>query len=91
MKQLANPKSILSFGALLPQFISRERDAALQFAVYGVTCVVLEVPVLAVYAWLGVAGGRLSSSTRALVWRERLAGAALVSVGALLATMRATV
>ncbi|MCP3143504.1 LysE family translocator [Pyxidicoccus xibeiensis] len=88
VKQLANPKSILTFGSLLPQFISPGHDTALQFAVYGLTCVVVEVPVLAVYAWLGVAGGRVSSSTRAIVWRERLSGAALVSIGAVLATVR---
>lgn len=91
VKQLANPKSILSFGSLLPQFIHPERDAVTQFTVYGLTCVVVEVPVLAVYAWLGVASGRVSTSARALVWRERLAGAALVSVGAVLATMHAAV
>lgn len=90
MKQLANPKSILSFGSLLPQFISPAHPGAQQFAVYGLTCVIVEVPVLAVYAWLGVAGGRLSSSARALVWRERLSGAALVFIGAGLAMMRAT-
>jgi homoserine/homoserine lactone efflux protein len=90
MKQLANPKSILSFGSLLPQFISPAHPGAQQFAAYGLTCVVVEVPVLAVYAWLGVAGGRLSGSARALVWRERLSGAALVFIGAGLATMRAT-
>ncbi|WP_164001578.1 LysE family translocator [Pyxidicoccus caerfyrddinensis] len=87
IKQLANPKSILSFGALLPQFIHPGKSAVTQFAAYGLTCVVVEVPVLAVYAWLGVAGGRLSSSAQAIVWRERLAGVALVSVGAVLATM----
>lgn len=89
MKQLANPKSILFFGSLLPQFVQPGPDAALQFTVYGVSCIVVEVPVLAVYAWLGVAGGRLSSSARAIVWRERLSGAALVTIGAVLATMRA--
>ncbi|MBJ6763977.1 LysE family translocator [Myxococcaceae bacterium JPH2] len=87
-KQLANPKSILFFGSLLPQFIHPGPHAGWQFAVYGITCIVVEVPVLAVYARLGVAGQRLSSSARALVWRERLSGAALVSIGAVLATMR---
>ncbi|NTX00919.1 MULTISPECIES: LysE family translocator [Myxococcus] len=87
-KQLANPKSILFFGSLLPQFIHPGPRAGLQFAVYGISCIVVEVPVLAVYAWLGVAGGRVSSSPRALVWRERLSGIALIGIGAVLATMR---
>lgn len=87
-KQLANPKSILFFGSLLPQFIQPGPHAALQFTVYGLSCIVVEVPVLAAYAWLGVAGGRLSGSPRAQVWRERLSGTALISIGLVLATMR---
>ncbi|MCK8497388.1 MULTISPECIES: LysE family translocator [Myxococcus] len=87
-KQLANPKSILFFGSLLPQFVQPGPHAGLQFTVYGVSCIVVEVPVLAGYAWLGVAGGRVSSSPRAQVWRERLSGLALIGIGVVLITMR---
>ncbi|HEY1044764.1 MAG TPA: LysE family translocator [Telluria sp.] len=51
--QLSNPKSILFFGAMLPQFVSSGGWPPLaQMALLGAVAVLLEYPVLCAYAWL---------------------------------------
>ena len=65
--QLANPKAILFFTALLPQFVEPSQPIAPQILVLAVTSIVSEFFVLAGYAWLAARGGAL------LVARPRLA------------------
>lgn len=65
--QLANPKAILFFTALLPQFVEPEQPIAPQIFVLAVTSIVSEFFVLAGYAWCAARGGAL------LVARPRLA------------------
>lgn len=86
--QLANPKAILFFTVVLPPFVSPGHGAALQFAVLGVTSIVVEFPVLVVYAWLGSRLRHLVTGRHAW-WRDRAAGALLVGTGARLAFLRA--
>lgn len=88
LTQLANPKSVLTFGALMPQFIDPDRGLLLQYALFAAACVLSEVPILAVYGWLAAQGRRAFAGPRVAVWRERLAGGALVAVGASLAAIR---
>jgi homoserine/homoserine lactone efflux protein len=86
--QLANPKAVLFFGALMPQFIDPAGPQLLQYLVFAALCFVAEVPVLAGYGWLAAKGGRLSRSGRVALWRERVSGGLLVGVGASLAAIR---
>lgn len=59
--QLANPKSILFFGALLPQFVRPDGwPEVAQMALLGAVAVTLEYPVLCIYAWLACRGRRYS-------------------------------
>jgi homoserine/homoserine lactone efflux protein len=88
LTQLANPKSVLTFGALMPQFIDPAGDLVLQYALLAAACVISEMPVLAVYGWLAAQGRRAFVGPRVAVWRERLSGGALIAVGASLATIR---
>ena len=86
--QLANPKAVLFFGALMPQFIDPAGPQLLQYLVFAALCFVAEMPVLAGYGWLAAKGGRLSRSERVALWRERVSGGLLVGVGASLAAIR---
>ena len=79
--QAANPKALVFFVALLPQFINPAGNVALQIAILGVTSVVAEFVVLCGY---GFAAGRLSAwARRPSVARatDRAAGTLLVGAG----------
>jgi homoserine/homoserine lactone efflux protein len=86
--QLANPKAVLFFGALMPQFVDPAAAQLPQYVVFAALCFVAEMPVLAGYGWLAAKGGRLSRSERVALWRERVSGGLLVGVGASLAAIR---
>lgn len=88
LTQLANPKSVLTFGALMPQFIDPAGDLVLQYTLFAAACFASEVPVLAVYGWLAAQGRRAFVGPRVAIWRERLSGGALVAVGASLAAIK---
>jgi homoserine/homoserine lactone efflux protein len=79
--QAANPKALIFFVALLPQFINPAGNVALQIAILGVTSAVAEFCVLCGY---GFAAGRLSVwARRPSVARatDRVAGTLLVGAG----------
>ncbi len=79
--QAANPKAIMFFVALLPQFINPNENIALQVAVLALTSVTSEFVVLVGY---GFAAGRLSHwAKRPGVTRtaDRAAGTLLVGAG----------
>jgi homoserine/homoserine lactone efflux protein len=88
MAQLANPKSVLFFGALMPQFLQLGHPQLPQYAAFALICFVVEMPILAVYGWLASRGRGMFTSPRSIAWRERLSGGALVAVGASIAAVR---
>jgi homoserine/homoserine lactone efflux protein len=73
--QLANPKSILFFGALLPHFVAPTAwPPMLQMVILGAVAVLLEYPVLCAYAWLA----HLNKSSRGTRFLELAAGCLLL-------------
>lgn len=86
--QLANPKNLVFFMAILPPFINPNGNVALQVLILGLTSQALEVLALSFYGSLaGKAGGWLRRSPLAL-WIERAAGAVLIGIGAGLAFVK---
>lgn len=89
INQLANPKSILFWGALFPQFVDyRAGNLVLQLAVLAGTAVAADIVILSSYGLMAARGGRFLASGPAAVWRERISGAALVVVGGALSLAR---
>lgn len=89
--QLANPKSVLFWGAMFPQFVDfRGEDLVLQFSVLAATCIILDGVVLAAYAGAAARGGRAMASGPLAIWRERISGAALITVGGALSLVKKT-
>ena len=85
--QCANPKSLIFFVALLPQFINPNDSVPRQILILGMSSVIIEFAVLSLYAALaartrGMSHGRRSGSL------ERLGGALLIAAGARLAWYR---
>lgn len=86
--QAANPKSILFFGALLPQFVDPAGDVAAQMLVLGVTSVVVEFAVLSVYGGLAGRLRRFATRPAVVLWFERAAGGLLITAGLGMAAIR---
>ncbi len=91
LNQLANPKSILFWGALFPQFVNFRADNLLvQFAILAATGIVADIITLSTYAAVAARGGRFMATGPLAVWRERISGATLVLVGGALSLVKRT-
>ncbi len=86
--QLANPKAIIFFTALLPQFITTNENVLLQFFILGVTSIVFEFPVLVAYGWVAERGRRWIPKGRFAALPDRVAGMFLIGTGIGLAAIR---
>jgi homoserine/homoserine lactone efflux protein len=89
LNQLANPKSVLFWGALFPQFVDFEADNLwVQFAILAATGIVADIIVLSAYAAAATRGRSLLATGMRAVWRERISGGALVVVGGALSLVK---
>jgi len=79
--QMSNPKAILFFSALLPQFLNPHASIVPQIVILGATSVMIEFSILLGY---GIAGSALTP--RYARWTNRVAGGLLIGAGAGLAT-----
>ena len=83
--QLSNPKALIFFTAILPQFIDPRGDVLVQIALLGVAGLAVELGVLTVYI---MAANRLAGSgisARRHLWTQRVGGAFLLGVAAAVA------
>jgi len=85
--QAANPKALVFFIALLPQFISPAASVPWQILVLGISSLAIELLVLSLYAALA-ARARSMTGARFASWLERIGGVVLVAAGARLAWTR---
>jgi homoserine/homoserine lactone efflux protein len=86
--QVANPKALVFFVALLPQFIDARGSVVVQVLILGATSVVIEFFVLLAY---GAAAGRataLAGRPRFRTLANRLAGSMLIVAGVGIARIR---
>jgi homoserine/homoserine lactone efflux protein len=87
LTQLGNPKSVLFFGALLPQFLDTHRPLWPQYLILWAIVAAGETMILNAYGWIASQGRRIVNP-RYAAWRERLSGAMLIFVGAIFASVR---
>ncbi len=85
--QLSNPKALLFFVAILPQFIDRGRPIVLQIFVLGVTSIVLEFVVLTAYGAAAARAARIAMQPRFATATRRLSGVLLVGAALNLARL----
>ena len=85
--QGANPKALIFFVALLPQFVDPAAPVAWQMFVLGASSTVIEFFVLALYVAFAVRARRLAGA-RLAGPLERVGGGFLVAAGARLAMLR---
>ena len=87
LTQLGNPKTVLFFGALLPQFLDVHRPLWPQYLIMWAVVAVGETLIVGGYGWIAAQGNKLVHP-RFAAWRERASGAMLIFVGAIFATVK---
>ena len=86
--QLANPKNLIFFLAILPPFIDSSGNVLVQMLILGITSQIIEIFTLLVYGATANGIGRLVRGSRLATWIDRVSGSILVSIGLGLATIR---
>ena len=89
MTQLANPKALVFFAAIVPQFIDTSGDVVLQVIILGVASVVIELAVLSIYVVTADAIRSRGIAPARRVLAERVGGACLLGVAAAVLVERA--
>lgn len=88
--EFSNPKALLYFSAILPQFLDVSRPIAIQFFIMWLTAFLLQIIIYAAYAYLGerlIKGGVRDWVVNAV---NKTAGTALIFAGLKMATVSAT-
>src|SRR5215467_12431155 len=86
--QAANPKALLFFTAILPQFIDARHNVSFQILILGISSILVEFAILFVY---GELAGRALSAARNPRFEKltnRVAGSLLIGAGVGLARVR---
>jgi homoserine/homoserine lactone efflux protein len=91
MVELSNPKALLYFVALLPQFIDPTQPVGMQMLVFGVTCIGLDTAAYSLYAWLGSKTQRFTANEKFVKASNRASGGLLMIAGAMMATVKRVV
>ena len=81
LTQLLNPKAIIFFTALLPQFVSTQSNLPLQFGILAVTSIAVEFVVLTLYGYFADKSRAIIATGRYASWSDRIAGTCLIGVG----------
>lgn len=86
--QGANPKALIFFTALLPQFIDPRSAVAGQVLILGISSIVIELGVLGMYVVACHSARGMVRRPRVAAMLDRAGGVLLIGAGAGLATMR---
>ncbi len=84
--QLANPKAIVFFVAIVPQFVDPRGTLPLQIAALALLSMVAETLVLCCYVAVAARVRRAGVAARARLWIERAGGAILLAIAAAVAS-----
>jgi homoserine/homoserine lactone efflux protein len=88
---ITNPKGIIFFAAVLPQFIDVARPQALQYAILAATTFTVDLLVMACYTALAARVLRVMRDPAKLRWVNRTLGGAFIAAGLALASFRRAV
>ena len=88
---ITNPKGIIFFAAILPQFIDVARPQAMQYAILGATTFVTDLAIMMAYTALAARVFRMMRDPSHLRWINRGLGGMFVAAGVALAGFRRVV
>jgi threonine/homoserine/homoserine lactone efflux protein len=86
--QASNPKTLIFFTSILPQFVNPHAHVAYQIAILGVTSVVIEFFVLLGYGSFAGQVSRYALRPRFTKLTDRIAGSMLIAAGFGIAAVR---
>lgn len=86
--QLANPKALLTFVALLPQFIDPHAPIGMQMSILAVSSMVPEFLILFGYGMLASRAGKWALQPRFARITDRIAGSLVLLAGVLIASVK---
>nr|WP_314706942.1 LysE family translocator [uncultured Comamonas sp.] len=86
MVGIGNPKDLLFFSALFPQFLDPSAPFAMQMTILGATWMVLDGSIMFAYALCGAKMMARLATGGAGQWFHRVTGGAFIAAGGLLAT-----
>jgi homoserine/homoserine lactone efflux protein len=89
--ELSNPKALLYFVALLPQFIDPAQPVGRQMLIFGITCILLDTVSYSMYAWLGSKTQRFTANKKFVAASNRISGGLLLIAGVLMAGVKRVV
>lgn len=81
--QLANPKTLIFFVAILPQFVDARLPVGAQMIWLAAGSIIPEFFILAGYGWLASRAARMAADARYARWTDRAAGALVLGAAAL--------
>ncbi len=82
----SNPKAILFFTALFPQFIEPANSLLIQYSIFSSTFVVFEFSWLMLYAYMGAKSSKWIFQPGRAKWFNRVTGGVFIGAGGLLST-----
>ena len=85
---ITNPKGIIFFAAVLPQFIDVARPQAPQYAIFAATTFAVDLVVMMIYTALAARVLRVMRDPAKLRWVNRTLGGAFIAAGVALASFR---
>ena len=85
---ITNPKGIIFFAAIFPQFVDVARPLAAQYAILGATTVVIDLAIMTAYLALAAKVFRAMREPSHLRWVNRGLGSMFVTAGLALAAWR---
>jgi len=83
--QVSNPKAIVFFAAILPQFVDPRAPLVPQIAILTAASILVELMVLSGYTFAASFLRRTPVAERASLWIERAGGAVLIGIAAWIA------
>ncbi len=87
MLQLTNPKTLLMFVAILPQFIDPHQPVGLQMSILAACSMIPEFFILLGYGMLASKASHWATQPRYSVITERIAGTLVLAAGILVAAV----
>ena len=85
--QLSNPKALMYFSALLPQFVDPKEPLILQMIIMGMTCLLADLVVYSLFGRMGAQLARKQVKSWVINFINKAAGTALIATGIKMVTL----